>query len=180
MEGRKKCSRCGITKPLTEFSWRDSNRTKPQSYCLDCAREGMEAVVWGRAEPGEASRSARSSPATSDRSESAAYCGVEESPVRRLWGALPSPCHGLRPHQRRQTGGGVIFRLLVEHRDPLGRSREVPRGVRQLPSNQDACQTEHPDEGLMIPNHGARGKIVRFDLLRGCGRRGLQFPADGM
>lgn len=35
----KKCPSCGLTKSLAEFSWRDSARTKPQSYCLTCARD---------------------------------------------------------------------------------------------------------------------------------------------
>ena len=34
----KVCPRCSTAKPLTEFSFRDTARTKPQFQCKDCTR----------------------------------------------------------------------------------------------------------------------------------------------
>jgi hypothetical protein len=37
VEAEKFCPHCGLSKHLSQFSWRDSAHTRTQSYCKDCA-----------------------------------------------------------------------------------------------------------------------------------------------
>ena len=138
----------------------------------------MEALVWGREEPGEASSTARSSEATSDRSESAAHCAVDESPVCRLWGIMPPDVMDF-DHIDGDKRGEVSAFVYSSSTETLPAEAAKCHVVcsnchRMRTHDRSSIQTELRSSPPLCE------EFARTDLLRGRGRRGLQFPADGM
>lgn len=126
---KKRCPRCGETKPAGQFARSSKNRSGLYSYCRPCNSAAMRA--WTKAHPERAK-------IAHDASRMRRQFGLEAADYRRILDGQGGACAICRSHDREVPGR----RLSIDHNHNTGTLRGLlcARCNRLLGSAEDSAE----------------------------------------